>query len=343
MKPIRRRRLLSAALASAAAAGVAGCSRAPAGGGSPPVRATTYIPSSYDDLYPGIEMFLATATKASGGALSFDLYDSGTLLAAEQLLPGLLPGVTDVTFQTSSYVTSSFPILGAMQLPFITDDVGRTGRAMDPGGGLVRLTNELLATRNIHMLGGMPTGLEYMWTIDAPIRKPEDVAGMRIRVAGEIEGETVKALGGAPVFMGSSEVYEALERGTIDGLISYVGTIISRDIQQIIRYGTVARFGEYTVDAYCRKDWYDAQPAGARAALDRAGRDMYQRGTSKMRAVHEKEYLPAVTEAGVQLVRLSGAELDAFRRAVRPVYGHWRSILGNDGAAAQAIGMIGRA
>jgi TRAP-type C4-dicarboxylate transport system substrate-binding protein len=212
-----------------------------------------------------------------------------------------------------------------------------------PDGPLVRLTNEWLATQNVRMLGGMPTGFEYMWTIDAPIRKPEDVAGMRIRVAGEIEGETIKALGAAPVFMGSSEVYEALERGTIDGLVSYVGTVISRDIQKIIRYGTVARFGEYTVDAYCRKDWYDAQPPGTRAALDQAGRDLYRRGTSKMRDVHGKDYLPAVTEAGVELLRPSEAELDAFRRAVEPVYGHWRSMLGDAGAAAQAIGMIGRA
>jgi TRAP-type C4-dicarboxylate transport system substrate-binding protein len=342
MKPMSRRRLLSAALAGAAVAGIGGCSRAQAGGGSP-LRATTYIPSSYDDLYPGVEMFLETATKASGGELSFDLYDSGTLLSAEQLLPGLLLEVTDVSFQTSSYVTSSFPVLGAMQLPFISDDAGRTGRAVNPGGPLVRLTNELLAAKNVRLLGGMPTGFEYMWTIEAPIRRPEDVAGMRIRVAGEIEGEAIKALDGAPVFMGSSEVYEALERGTIDGLMSYVGTIVSRDLQEIIRYGTVARFGEYTFDAYCRKDWYDAQPAGTRAALDAAGRDMYQRGTSKIRAVHEEEYLPAISEAGVELVRPSEAELNAFRRAVEPVYGHWRSMLGNDGAAAQAIGMIGRA
>jgi TRAP-type C4-dicarboxylate transport system substrate-binding protein len=343
MNTMSRRRLLSAALAGAAAAGLAGCSRAQAGGGAPPLRATTYIPSSYDDLYPGIELFLDTATKASGGALSFDLYDSGSLLSAEGLLPGLLLEVTDVAFQTSSYVTSSFPILGATQLPFAINDLGRNRRAVDPDGALIGLTNEWLATQNVHLLGGMPTGFEYMWTIDAPIRKPEDVAGRRIRVAGEIEGATIKALGGAPVFMGSSEVYEALERGTIDGMVSYVGTIVSRDLHQIIRYGTAARFGAYTVDAYCRKDWYDDRPAAARAALDEAGRDMYRRGAATMRSVHEKDYLPTITQAGVELVQLSEAELDAFRRSVEPVYGHWRSMLGNDAVAAQAVDMIERA
>ncbi|OLT45322.1 hypothetical protein BJF85_02635 [Saccharomonospora sp. CUA-673] len=337
-----RRQVLSAALAGAAAAGLAGCARSSEGAG-PTYRATTYIPPSYDDLYPGIEMFMETATNRSAGELSFEMFDSGTLLSAEQLLPGLQMDVTDVTFQTSSYVTSTYPIFGAMQLPFHTNDFEKSRRAVDVDGPLFALTNEWLAGQNVRILGGMPTDFEYVWTLGAPVRRPEDLAGMRIRVAGEIEGATVKALGGAPVFMGSSEVYEALERGTIDGMISYPGTIVSRDLQQIVRYGTAAKFGQYTVDAYCRKDWYDGLPAVARQALDSAGRRIYTDGTAAMVEVHERDYLPAITDAGVELVELSERELADFRRAVEPVYGHWRSMLGDAGLAARAAELIGRA
>src|SRR5690606_35618966 len=102
-----------------------------------------------------------------------------------------------------------------------------------------------LAPKGARNLGGMPTTFEYLWTVDKPIRRPEDVRGMRLRVAGEIEGETVKALGGAPVTMGSAEAYEAIERGTIDGLVSYIGTVVSRDLQRIVKYGTAGHFGAY--------------------------------------------------------------------------------------------------
>jgi len=339
MTGVTRRQVLTAALAGTAVAGLSACTGT-AGAARQNYRMTTYIPPSYDDLYPGIEMFVDTATR---GELSFTMYDSGTLLSAEQLLPGLLMDVTDVAFQTSSYVTSTYPILGAMQLPFHTDDFEKGRRAMDTSGELFALMNEWLAAQNVRMLGGMPTDFEYVWTVDAPIRKPEDVAGMRIRVAGEIEGATVKALGGAPVFMGSSEVYEALERGTIDGMISYVGTVVSRDLQQIVKYGTVAKFGQYTVDAFCRKDWYDGLPAAARQALDDAGHRMYGDGTAAMVEVHQQDYLPAVTGAGVELVEPSKAELAAFRRAVEPVHGHWRSMLGDDRLASRATQLIGRA
>lgn len=218
-------------------------------------RVATYLPESYDDLCPGVQILTGRIDSGSGGALVCDTYPSGTLLGAEQLIPGLLLGVADVVVQTSSYVSSTFPVLGAMERPFGTDDFARRRRALDPAGPLYELINTELAAQNVRLLGGMPCTFEYLWTVDRPILTPEDARGLRIRVAGEIEGETVKALGAAPVFIGSAEVFEALERGTIDGLMSYVGTVYSRDLQEIVRYGTLARFGAYTVDAYCRADW----------------------------------------------------------------------------------------
>jgi TRAP-type C4-dicarboxylate transport system substrate-binding protein len=338
-RPIGRRAFLSAAGLGIAGLALSGCAAAEATG-QRAVTTATYIPASYDDLYPGIQTFMDTLAARSGGAMTCDMFDSGSLLGAEQLLPGLLLGAADLMFQTSSYVSSTYPILGAMELPFGTEDFGKQRRALDPAGPLMELINTELAPQGVRLLGGMPTTFEYLWTVDRPILKPEDARGLRVRVAGEIEGETVKALGGAPVSMGSAEVYEALERGTIDAMMSYVGTVVSRDLQQIIRYGTVAHFGAYTVDAYCRSDWYDEQPPEIKAALDAAGRALYESGTEVMAGVHEREYFPAVREGGVELVEPSGAELAAFRDAVAPVYGIWHDLLSDPAVADRALQSI---
>jgi TRAP-type C4-dicarboxylate transport system substrate-binding protein len=338
-----RRSFLAAAGWGLAGVAAAGCGRAEAAGGVETVTTATYIPQSYDDLYPGIQTFVDTVSAASGGRLACDMFDSGTLLGAEQLLPGLLLGVADVMFQTSSYVSSSYPVLGAMELPFGAEDFAKQRRALAPDGPLYALVNEQLAGQGVRLLGGMPCTFEYLWTVDRPVLTPEDVRGLRIRVAGEIEGETVKALGGAPVFMGSSEVFEALERGTIDGLMSYLGTVVSRDLQEIVRYGTRAHFGAYTVDAYCRTEWYSEQPPELRAALDEAGRALYRDGTEVMAGVHEGEYLTSVVEGGVELVEPGGAELEAFRAAVAPVYGRWEHLIGDPAVSDRAVALIDEA
>lgn len=342
MGRIGRRDFLSLAALAAGTAGVTGCATADAGRGEK-MRSATYIPPSYKDLYPGIERFRDVATRTSGGALSYEAFHSGTLLGAGGLLPGLLAGSADTVFITSSYVTSSFPVLGATQMPFVTDSYSQYRRALDPDGALMGIVNEQLATKNVRILGGMPTSFEYIWTAGAPIRKPEDMAGLRIRVAGEIEGVTIKAFGGAPVFMSSSEVYQALQRGTIDGMMSYLGTVYARDLQRILRYGTATHFGAYTVDAYCRQDWYDNQPARIRDAMDTAGRAIYEQGTAHMLEVHEQKYLPAIRAGGVELVEPTPAEQTEFRKAVQPVYGHWRSMLGDDGLASTVLESIKKA
>lgn len=323
---IGRRGFLTAGL-GLAAAGASACAPADANTRRKSTVAT-YLPSSYGDLYPGIEMFDETAEERSGGRISPDLYDSGSLLGAEELLPGLLSGVADVIFQTSSYVSSTYPVLGAMELPFVTQDYARLRRAIAPGTPHFDLVNKALLPKGVRMLGAMPTTFEYLWTVDKPIRRPEDARGMRLRVAGEIEGETVKALGAAPVTMGSAEVYQALERNTIDGLVSYLGTVVSRDLQKIVKYGTAGHFGAYTVAAYCRSHWYDQQHPAARRALDEAGKRVYQDGTAHMVRVHEDEYLPTVKAAGVELIEPDDAGLDAFRRAIAPVYAGWKQRLG---------------
>lgn len=323
-----------------AAAGLAGCGSG-GGSGAEVFNTTTYIPASYDDLYVGIEAFMDTATEQAEGAVSFEMFNSGTLLGAEQLLPGLLLGVTDVMFQTSSYISSSYPILGAMELPFVTADFEAQRAAIAPDGDLTELINEVLRERGVRLLGSLPTTFEYFWTVDAPIRKPEDVAGMRIRVAGEIEGETVLALGGAPVSMGSAEVYEALERGTIDGMMSYLGTVYSRDLQTIIRYGTQAHFGAYTVDAWCRADWYDEQDATVQGALTAAGEALYGTGTDHMVEVHEGDYLPAIRDAGVEIIELEPTELEVFTEALDPVYDRWREAIGDPDISDRALAAVG--
>lgn len=340
----RRGFLAAAGLAGLGALGLTGCGAA---GDTAPavgeVRTATDLPSSYDDLYPGIEGFMDTFAAGSGGRARCEMFESGTLLGAEQLMPGLLGGVTDLIFQTSSYVSSSFPILGALQLPFGSDTYARQRRAADPQGPLFALVNEQLGRRNLRMLGGMPTTFEYLWTVRRPILRPEDARGLRIRVAGEIEGETVKALGAAPVTMSSSEVYEALERGTVDGLVSYVGTIVSRKLEKIIRYGTAAHFGAYSVDAYCRADWYAAQPPELRAALDGAGAAIYRDGTANMVAVHEKDFFPSVREAGVEFVAPDPSELAALRAALAPVQGRWSDLVGDPAVAARALDLVRKA
>jgi TRAP-type C4-dicarboxylate transport system substrate-binding protein len=335
--PLSRRRFLSL---SAMAAAVTACGVPESGGAAGPEKAATYIPPSYSDLFPPMEMLLKTAKQRSGGDMSFQMFHSETLLEAEQLVPGLLQGVADLVFTTSSYVSSTYPILGAVELPFNNNGVQQTYRALEVGSPLFDLFNAELGKQELRLVGCMPTSVEWIWTMDKPIRKPSDMEGLRIRTAGEVEGQTVSALGGSPVSMSSSEVYQALERGTIDGMISYIGTVISRDLQEIIRYGTMGHFGEYSLDAYSRKDWWGDLGAKGQEAMLAAARVYHQKGTAHQLRVHEQDYLPAIQKAGIELIEPTSAQMRDFQKATSRVHEWWRAQVGDRALADRALRMV---
>jgi TRAP-type C4-dicarboxylate transport system substrate-binding protein len=335
---IPRRRFLSL---SAMAAAVAACGvPESAGSGGGKVKAATYIPPSYKDLFPPFDMFMNTATQQSDGALKFQMFHSETLLSADQLISGLLQGVADMVFQVSSYVSSSYPILGVYEMPFVNGDISQTERALEPGSPLYGMINQELGKQGLRLIATMLTTEEWIWTMDKPIRKPADMEGLRIRTAGEVEGQTVKALGGSPVSMSSSEVYQALERGTIDGMISYTGTVISRDLQEIIRYGTAGHFGHYGVDAYVRKEWFDGLDSNSQDALMAAGRKYWDDGTAHQHRVIEDSYLPKIKEAGIELYKPTGPDLNAFKQATTGVYDWWRTQVEDPAMADRALNLV---
>lgn len=339
---VDRRRLLAMAglpVLLAGCGGTAGTSALTRGGHSASdVRVSTYLTPSYEDLYPGIQMFVDAAAKAKG--VSVDLYDSGALLNAEQTIPGLLQGVADVVVQTSSYVSTSYPILGVYELPFVNEGFEQIRKALAYDSPLSRLINENLRPRGLFSLGAMPTTQEWLFTVDRPIEKPEDVRGLRIRTAGHVEGQTIRALGGSPVSLSSAELYEALERGTIDGMVSYMGTVISRDLQNVLKYGTEAHFGDYSVDPYANVHWYDSLPATTREALQAGGKAIAEDGTAHEVSIHENEYRSRIEDSGVEIITLDDAQTERFRQATQPVLQWWKDMVGDSELADRALKMV---
>lgn len=338
----RSRKLLALALVCvvllAAACGGSGADADRGGGGQ--ITAATYIPPAYTDLYGGFEIFMKEAESASDGQVTFDWYDSGTLLEADQLVPGLVQGVADLIFTTSSYISSTYPILGVYELPFQLETYDEQRQAMAFDSELRTFLNDELRKRNLLSLGTMPTTFQWIWTVDKPVTRPADLKGLRIRVAGALEGRTLKALGASPVTMASAEVYEALERGTIDGVLSYIGTIPGRSLQEVLKYGTAAPFGDYSVDAYARADWFDGLPQESRDALLEAGRVYSEEGTDKMVEVHEGQYLDTITRAGVEITELDEEQRAAFEQAVEPTYDEWRDEVKDGEAADRALELL---
>ena len=160
-----------------------------------------------------------------------------------------------------------------------------------------------------------------------PVRKPEDMKGLKLRVSGRIESMTLKALGAAPVSMPSAEVFMALKRGTVDGLMSYPGTVGARRLEGIIKYCTLGNFGAYTTPIFTTRDRWDSWPQDVKDILIDAGKEYNFRNTLNGKIYLLETYFPRFHKR-VQMITLTQEEVAAFKNAVKPVYDSWLKQVG---------------
>lgn len=121
--------------------------------------------------------------------------------------------------------------------------------------------------------------------------------------------------------------------------MSYPGTIPSRDLQDILGYGTMAAFSAYSMDGYVRADWFADLSEDNRGALEAGGRAFHEDGSALGLSVHEDEFMPLIEES-VELIELSEAQIDEFRSATSSVVDEWTAQVGDEEVAADALEAI---
>ena len=164
--------------------------------------------------FPAMEAFKAAADKS--GKVKIELFPAGVLGDQKALMEATKVGSVDISVVASQVSQQLVPEHGIFGLPFVwlkLDDyasflqgpiAGELGKKMEPHG------LKVLTFAN----GG---GLAVM-NSKRPVRTPDDMKGLKLRVMQDpMQVDMIKAMGGIPVPMGTTEVYSAIQQGQIDG------------------------------------------------------------------------------------------------------------------------------
>ena len=213
-----------------------------------------------------IEMMNDMLSEATNGEVTVRGYHGGELGAGpvEQYVR-VVQGVADVAWGLPGYTSSQFDTTMIVELP--------NAIAIEAPGyeALINAYDEHLADE---FPGTVPVAL---WTSepnvfimrDHEIRTPADVAGLKLRVAGATAAQVVEALGGTPVQMPINQVYNALETGLIDGVITGSSTLNDFKLDEVANsYTFGANLGRLSFYAVMNEGVYNGLSAEAKAALD---------------------------------------------------------------------------
>jgi TRAP-type C4-dicarboxylate transport system substrate-binding protein len=172
----------------------------------------------------------------SGGSLRIRPSWSGALMSTEHSLVELRHGVVDIGLITPIYVKGGTHLIRA-QSGFYSGV-----RTIDAQVALYRClaagneqyAHELAGLKVLAVQGGNLPGLV---TRDRPVETLEDLRGMRIRVPTELL-DVMRDLGADPVNMPMGEVYSALAKGIIDGVVAPTDTFGSLHLAEVAGFYT---------------------------------------------------------------------------------------------------------
>ncbi|MEO6018035.1 MAG: TRAP transporter substrate-binding protein [Polaromonas sp.] len=208
----RRSLIKNAGIAGVLAAGVAPAVHAQA---AIRWRLASSFPKSLDTIYGGAEVFANAVKAMSGGKFEISVHAGGELMPAFGVVDGVQAGTVEMCHTVPYYFYGKNPAFAlGSAVPF-----GLNARQMNAwmkhGNGR-KLMNELYAKYNMVSLAGGNTGTQMGGWFRKEIKSIADFKGMKMRLGGGLVGEVMTKLGAVPQSIPGGEIYQALEKGTID-------------------------------------------------------------------------------------------------------------------------------
>lgn len=176
--------------------------------------------------------FLAEQTD---GRLDIKVFAGGQLGGESDTLEITSFGGIDINRVFFAPLNSFEPMTLPFSLPFIFDSVAHMRRVVDSAVGA-----EVLASLHKHGLVGLciyDSGARNIYNARRPIRTPDDMAGLKLRVPpSDLSVAMVNALGANAVPIPIGEVYQALAQGVIDGAENNVPAYVSGRHHEVAKF-----------------------------------------------------------------------------------------------------------
>ena len=208
----RRSIIKHAGIAGVLAAGVAPAVHAQA---AVRWRLASSFPKSLDTIFGSAELLSKNVKAMSGGKFEISVHPAGELMPAFGVVDALQGDTIDMAQTAAYYFTGKDPIFAfSCAVPF-----GLTARQntawKDHGNGR-KLLDAFFAKYNFKTASAGSTGTQMGGWYRKEIKTAADLKGLKMRLGGGLFGEAMAKLGVVAQNMPAGDIYQALEKGTLD-------------------------------------------------------------------------------------------------------------------------------
>lgn len=280
--------------------------------------------------YEAAEKLRDDLAEESDGRINIELYANEQLSGGDsgKAVEGLAKGSIDLTFNSTIIYSILDDRFGVASAPFLFTGTDEVDPVFAGEGG--EMLKDILAEKGVHALGYGQNGFRQITNSVREVKGPEDLKGMKIRIPGiTMYTDLYRQLGTDPQTMTFSEVFTALQQGTIDGQENPIDVIYSSKLAEVQDYITMWNYSYDPLVLGMNKKLYDSMSDADKELIDRLGKEAaeYQVEIAREKEASQIEELEA---AGMQFYTPSEEELAQFQEAVQPIYEKYEDIWGAD-------------
>jgi tripartite ATP-independent transporter DctP family solute receptor len=254
----------------------------------------------------GIEKLTPILEKNSGGAIKLQVFCCAQLGSERELAESTRLGTINMTSVAAEGALPAWvPELQVFGLPFVIRDRAHIYKVLD--GPIGKELEQKLRAQNLETLGWWELGFRNMTTRNKPIRGPEDLKGLKIRVQeAKVWLGFMRALGALPTPIPFGELYSALQQGVVDGQENPIVTITSMKFYEVQKQVGLTEHTYTALPIMANKKWWDGLKPEQQKVIA---------ASVKQSVTEQRAAVTAQVDEGVKFLKANGVAITEVDKA----------------------------
>ncbi|GAB3379704.1 TRAP transporter substrate-binding protein [Azotobacter armeniacus] len=283
------------------------------------LRASDTHPAGYPTVV-AVERMGKKLEQATDGELKVQMFAGGVLGTEKAVIEQTQLGAVQLARISLGVVGPVVPDVNVFNLPFVFRDEAHMRKVIDGEIGQEILDKVTNSNFNLVALGWMDGGTRNLYT-KKPVRRIEDLKGMKIRMQGNpLFLDAMNAMGGNGISMDAGEIFSALQTGVIDGAENNPPTMFSHNHYKVAPYYSLT--GHLMVPellVMSKRTWNKLEPE-QQALLKKFAREA-QMEERELWDAKVTESVAGLKAAGVELIEVDQKPFREATAGVRAQYG----------------------
>ena len=263
-----------------------------------------------------MEQFAADVKANTNGKVEVQIFGAAQLYKPNQHHAAVAGGKIESAIVLSFQWGGTIPEMNVTIIPYFMSSVDKMRKF--PGSEPAKMLDAKMLEKGVRNIAWFVDANDGIFTsAKAPLIRPEDFKGVKIRGLSKLWDEGLVAMGAAPSAMPGSEVYQALQTGVIDAGFTGVQAAFSRRFYEVQKFGVASNIILAYDNLIVNPEWWEKLPADVKKGI----LDAVVKAEARVMPADDEipaEHLQQLREKGMAVTALSAAQKKVMADAMQP-------------------------